>query len=184
VTHHQETPYNGDVDTGDDDEKQFEKALLEAGRPDAGATIEAGVRESPSGSATAPEDGGTEEESDAEEPGVDPIQTLLNRRYPRLALHRDTLRLLQRVEWMNRNQGVNDFCNDAIRYVILAREAGTTSFSDLHAVSAAIDARLDELSAILLRLHQAAGDLSIIVEHQKLIGAYGERLRKAATTGA
>jgi hypothetical protein len=183
VTHHQETPYNGDVDTGDDDEKQFEKTLLEAGRPDAGSTIEAGVRESPSGSATAPEDG-AEEESDAEEPGVDPIQTLLNRRYPRLALHRDTLRLLQRVEWMNRNQGVNDFCNDAIRYVILAREAGTTSFNDLQAVSAAIDARLDELSVILLRLHQAAGDLSIIVEHQKLIGAYGERLRKAATSSA
>jgi len=94
------------------------------------------------------------------------------------------LRLLQRVEWMNRNQGVNDFCNDAIRYVILAREAGTTSLNDLQAVSAAIDARLDELSVILLRIHQAAGDLSIIVEHQKLIGAYGERLRKAATTGA
>ena len=66
MTHQQETPYNGDVDTGDDDEKQFEKTLLEAGRPDAGSTIEAGVRESPSGSATAPEDGGTEEESDAE----------------------------------------------------------------------------------------------------------------------
>jgi len=169
--------------TEGDDEKQFEKTLLEAGKPDAGAAIEAGVRESPSGSATAPEDG-AEEESDAEEPGVDPIQTLLNRRYPRVALHRDTLRLLQRVEWMNRNQGVNDFCNDAIRYVILTREAGTTSFNDLHAVSAAIDARLDELSIILLRLHQAAGDLSIIVEHQKLIGAYGERLKKAATTGA
>ena len=184
MTHHPETPYNGDMDTGDDDEKQFEKTLLEAGRPDVGATIEASVKESPSQSARAAEDGSTEEESDAEEPGVDPIQTLLNRRYPRLALHRDTLRLLQRVEWMNRNQGVNDFCNDAIRYVILAREAGTTSFSDLHAVSAAIDARLDELSVILLRLHQAAGDLSILVEHQKLIGAYGERLRKAATSSA
>lgn len=184
MTHHLETPYNGDMDTGDDDEKQFEKTLLEAGKPDAGATIEASVKESPSRFATAPEDGSTEEESDAEEPGVDPIQTLSNRRYPRLALHRDTLRLLQRVEWMHRNQGVNDFCNDAIRYVILAREAGTTSFNDLQAVSAAIDARLDELSVILLRLHQAAGDLSIIVEHQKLIGAYGERLRKAAATGA
>ena len=184
MTYHLKPPYNGDMDTGDDDEKQFEKTLIEAGQPDVGATIEAGVKKAPSGSATATEDGGTEEEADAEEPGVDPIQTLLNRRYPRLALHRDTLRLLQRVEWMNRNQGVNDFCNDAIRYVILAREAGTTSFNDLHAVSAALDARLDELSVILLRLHQAAGDLSIIVEHQKLIGAYGERLRKAATTGA
>lgn len=184
MTYHLKTPYNGDMTEGDDDEKQFEKTLLEAGKPAAGAVIEAGVKESPSGSAMAPEGGGTEEESDTEEPGVDPIQTLLNRRYPRLALHRDTLRLLQRVEWMNRNQGVNDFCNDAIRYVILAREAGTTSFNDLQAVSAAIDARLDELSVILLRLHQAAGDLSIIVEHQKLIGAYGERLRKAAITGA
>ena len=28
VTHHLETPYNGDMDTGDDDEKQFEKTLL------------------------------------------------------------------------------------------------------------------------------------------------------------
>jgi len=184
VTHHLKTLYNGDMTEGDDDEKQFAKTLLEAGKPDAGAVIEAGVNESPSGSAMAPEDGGAEEESDAEEPGVDPIQTLLNRRYPRLALHRDTLRLLHRVVGINRNQGVNDFCNDAIRYVILAREAGTTSFNDLQAVSAAIDARLDELSVILLRLHQAAGDLSIIVEHQKLIGAYGERLRKAATTGA
>jgi len=92
------------------------------------------------------------------------------------------LRLLQRVEWLSRNQGINDFCNDAIRYVILAREAGSITFNDLHAASAALDARLDELNVILLHLHQAVGDLSIIVEHQRLIGAYGERLKQAAAT--
>ena len=127
-------------------------------------------------------DGNTSDEPVEEEPGADPIQTLLNRRYPRVALHRDTLRLLQRVEWMNRNQGVNDFCNDAIRYVIVTREAGTVTLNDLHAVSAALDARLDELSVVLLHLHQAVGDLSLLVEHQRLIGAYGERLRQAAAT--
>lgn len=183
MTCHPNRPYNGDMSEGDD-ERRFEQTLLEAGKPDVGATLEDAVKKSLSGSAPATGDGDAEEDSDAEGPGFDPIQTLLNRRYPRVALHRDTLRLLQRVEWTNRNQGVNDFCNDAIRYVILAREAGTTTFNDLRAVSAAIDARLDELGVILLHLHQAVGDLSIIVEHEKLIGAYGERLKQAARPGA
>jgi len=163
-------------------QRQLEKPLIGAGNPKAEVSFEGGGRELPCRAAQAVGHGDVEDEALDEESGVDPIQTLLNRRYPRIALHRDTLRLLQRVEWLNRNQGVNDFCNDAIRYVILAREAGTVTFNDLHAVSAALDARLDEVNVILLHLHQAVGDLSIIVEHQRLIGAYGERLKQAAAT--
>ena len=175
-------PYNGDMDEGDNDRPQREKSLVKAPNPDGSTSLERGRKESPEGVLLATSDNDVEEESVEEGLGADPIQTLLNRRYPRIALHRDTLRLLQRVEWASRNQGVNDFCNDAIRYVILARESGTITFNDLHAVGAALDARLDELSVILLHLHQAVGDLSIIVEHRRLIGAYGERLKKAATT--
>jgi hypothetical protein len=43
-----------------------------------------------------------------------------------------------------------------------------------------MDARLDELSVILLRLHQSVGDLSLIVEQGRIIGAYGERLKRLA----
>jgi len=160
-------------------QRQPEKALIGLGNPEKQVSQEGGARESPCRTAQAVSHGDVEDEPFDEEPGVDPIQTLLNQRYPRITLHRDTLRLLQRVEWLNRNQGVNDFCNDAIRYVILAREAGSITFNDLHAVSAALDARIDELNVILLHLHQAVGDLSIIVEHQRLIGAYGERLKQA-----
>jgi len=162
-------------------QRQPEKALIGLGNPEK-VSQEGGAGESPCRAAQAVSHGDVEDEPFDEEPGVDPIQTLLNQRYPRIALHRDTLRLLQRVEWLNRNQGVNDFCNDAIRYVILAREAGSITFNDLHAVSAALDARIDELNVILLHLHQAVGDLSIIVEHQRLIGAYGERLKQAVAT--
>lgn len=175
-------PYNGDMNEGDDDRRQREKIPVSARNPEGSTSLEPGVGESADRIVPATSNGDVDEESVDDGPGVDPIQTLLNRRYPRVALHRDTLRLLQRVEWPNRNQGVNDFCNDAIRYVILARESGTVTFNDLYAVSAAIDARLDELSVILLHLHQALGDLSIIVEHQRLIGAYGERLKKATAT--
>ncbi len=170
------------MDEGNDDRRRHEKTLVEAGNLEGDTSLERGTTESPNGTVQAASDSGIEEESLDDGPGVDPIQTLLNRRYPQVALHRDTLRLLQRVEWTSRIQGVNDFCNDAIRYVILARESGTITFNDLHAVSAALDARLDELSVILLHLHQAVGNLSIIVEHQRLIGAYGERLKKAAAT--
>jgi len=175
-------PYNGDMNEGDNDRPQREKSLVKARNPEGGTSLDRSSQGSPEGVVPATSDSDVEEESVEDGLGVDPIQTLLNRRYPRIALHRDTLRLLQRVEWASRNQGVNNFCNDAIRYVILARESGTITFNDLHAVCAALDARLDELSVILLHLHQAVGDLSIIVEHQRLIGAYGERLKKAATT--
>jgi len=163
-------------------QRQLEKALIGLGNPETEVSQEGGAGESPCRAAQTVSHGDVEDEPLEEEPGVDPIQTLLNRRYPRIALHRDTLRLLQRVEWLSRNQGINDFCNDAIRYVILAREAGSITFNDLHAASAALDARLDELNVILLHLHQAVGDLSIIVEHQRLIGAYGERLKQAVAT--
>ena len=110
--------------------------------------------------------------------GIDPVQGLLNQRHPRIRLHRETLNLLQRVGAINAHQSVHDFCNEAIRYVVLSREAGTVTFADLHATSAAMDARLDELSLILLRLHQAIADLSLLVEQDRIIGAFGERLRK------
>jgi len=153
------------------EQRQLETPVIEAGKPEPEASLD-----DKTGGASP---GTMEEESLDTELGIDPIQRLLSRRYPRIALHRDTLRLLQRVEWMNRNQGINDFCNDALRYLILSRESGTVTFNDLHAVSAALDSRLDELNAILLHLHQAAGDLSLIVEHQRFIGAYGERLKQA-----
>lgn len=109
---------------------------------------------------------------------IDPIQSLLNQRHPRIRLRRETLKLLQRVGGINQHQGVHDFCNEAIRYVVVSREAGMATFTDLHAVSAAMDARLDELSVILLRLHQAVADLSLLVEQDRIIGAFGERLNK------
>ncbi len=112
--------------------------------------------------------------------GIDPIQSLLNQRHPRVRLHRETLHLLQRVGAINGHQSVHDFCNEAIRYIVLSREAGMVTFTDLHAVSAAVDARLDELSVILLRLHQSVADLSLIVEQDRIIGAYGERLKRMA----
>ena len=108
---------------------------------------------------------------------IDPVQSLLNQRHPRIRLHRETLNSLQRVGAINRHQSVHDFCNEAIRYVVLSREAGTVTFTDLHAVSAALDARRDELSVILLRLHQSIADLSLIVEQDRIIGAFGERLK-------
>lgn len=131
-----------------------------------------------------PAAGGADEDWDDEtedlSAGGDPIQRLLTNRNPRVRLHRATLKLLQRVGGINGNFGVHDFCNEAIRYVILARESGTVCFTDLHAVSAAIDARLDELSVILLRLHETAADLTILLEQQRVIGAFGERLRAMA----
>ncbi len=115
---------------------------------------------------------------EAADESIDPIQRLLNQRHPRIRLRRETLNLLQRVGGINQHQSVHDFCNEAIRYVVLSREAGMATFTDLHAVSAAMDARLDELSVILLRLHQAVADLSLMVEQDRIIGAFGERLKK------
>lgn len=154
------------------DERLLEKTLLEAGP----ATPNTMPR---SEKAPSPEmDADTDIE--ATEVGVDPVQSLLNQRHPRIRLYRETLNLLQRVGAINGRHGVHDFCNEAIRYVVLSREAGTVTFTDLHAVSAAMDARLDELSVILLRLHQSVGDLSLIVEQERIIGAYGERLKRLA----
>lgn len=117
---------------------------------------------------------------EATDEGIDPIQGLLNQRHPRIRLHRETLDLLQRVGAINPHQSVHDFCNEAIRYVVLSGEAGMATFTDLHAASAAMDARLDELSVILLRLHQSVADLSLIVEQDRIIGAFGERLKRMA----
>lgn len=155
-----------------DDERLFEKTLLETGSATANAMPLSEEAPSPEMDA----DTGIE----ATEVGVDPVQSLLNQRHPRIRLYRDTLNLLQRVGAINGCHGVHDFCNEAIRYVVLSREAGTVTFTDLHAVSAAMDARLDELSVILLRLHQSVGDLSLIVEQERIIGAYGERLKRLA----
>ncbi len=119
----------------------------------------------------------TAAEFDAADEGIDPIQSLLNQRHPRIRLRRETLNLLQRVGAINRHQSVHDFCNEAIRYVVLSREAGMATLTDLHAVSAAMDSRLDELSVILLRLHQSVADLSLLVEQDRIIGAFGERLK-------
>ena len=120
----------------------------------------------------------TAADSEATNEGIDPIQSLLKQRHPRIRLRRETLNLLQRVGAINRHQSVHDFCNEAIRYVVLSREAGTVTFTDLHAASAALDARLDELSVILLRLHQSVADLSLLVEQDRIIGSFGERLEK------
>lgn len=117
---------------------------------------------------------------EATDESIDPIQSLLNQRHPRIRLRRETLNLLQRVGAINRHQSVYDFCNEAIRYVVLSGEAAMVTFADLHAVSAAMDARLDELNVILLRLHQSVADLSLMVEQDRIIGAYGERLKKLA----
>ena len=155
-----------------DDERLFEKTLLEAGSATANAMSLSEEAPSP----------GMDADTDIEaaEVGVDPVRSLLNQRHPRIRLYRETLNLLQRVGAINGRHGVHDFCNEAIRYVVLSREAGTVTFTDLHAVSAAMDARLDELSVILLRLHQSVGDLSLIVEQERIIGAYGERLKRLA----
>lgn len=115
---------------------------------------------------------------EATDESIDPIQSLLNQRHPRIRLRRETLNLLQRVGGINQHQSVHDFCNEAIRYVVLSREAGMATLTDLHAASAALDARLDELSVILLRLHQSMADLSLLVEQDRIIGAFGERLKK------
>jgi hypothetical protein len=155
-----------------DDERLLEKILSEAG-PATANTMPRSEKAPALGTDAAMD-------TDAAEPGVDPVQSLLNQRHPRIRLHRETLNLLQRVGAINGHHGVHDFCNEAIRYVILSREAGTVTFTDLHAVSAAMDARLDELSVILLRLHQSVGDLTLIVEHERIIGAYGERLKRLA----
>jgi len=77
-----------------DDKGQPETTLLEAGNPKAEAALDTGVRGSHSRSAPPTRDRNIEEDSEDEGLGVDPILTLLNRRYPRVALHRDTLRLL------------------------------------------------------------------------------------------
>ena len=151
-----------------DDERLFEKTLLEAGSATANAMSLSEEAPSP----------GMDADTEAAEVGVDPVRSLLNQRHPRIRLYRETLNLLQRVGAINGRHGVHDFCNESIRYVVLSREAGTVTFTDLHAVSAAMDARLDELSVILLRLHQSVGDLSLIVEQERIIGAYGERLKK------
>ena len=155
-----------------DDERLLEKTLMGAGAATANTM-------SRTEKALAP---GTDADTDTEaaEAGVDPVQSLLNQRHPRIRLHRETLDLLQRVGAINGHQGVHDFCNEAIRYVVLSHEAATVTFTDLHAVSAAMDARLDELSVILLRLHQSVADLSLIVEQDRIIGAYGERLKRLA----
>lgn len=121
---------------------------------------------------------GAEADIEGAEEGIDPIQSLLNQRHPRIRLRRETLNLLKRVGAISQRQSVHDFCNEAIRYVVLSREAGMATFTDLHAVSAAMDARLDELSVILLRLHQSVADLSLLVEQERIIGAFGERLKK------
>jgi hypothetical protein len=155
-----------------DDERLLEKTLLEAGPATANTMLRSEKALAPGTDA--------DTDTDAAEPGVDPIQSLLSQRHPRIRLHRETLNLLQRVGAINGHHGVHDFCNEAIRYVILSREAGTVTFTDVHAVSAAIDARLDELSVILLRLHQSVGDLTLIVEQERIIGAYGERLKRLA----
>lgn len=155
-----------------DDERLFEKTVLEAGSATANAMPLS--EEAPSPEMDADTD------IEATEVGVDPVQSLLNQRHPRIRLYRETLNLLQRVGAINGRHGVHDFCNEAIRYVVLSRESGTVTFTDLHAVSAAMDARLDELSVILLRLHQSVGDLSLIVEQERIIGAYGERLKRLA----
>lgn len=110
--------------------------------------------------------------------GIDPVPPLLQQRHPRIRLHRETLNLLSRVELASGEQGVQDFCNEAIRYVILSGEAATVSYSDLLALGASLDARLDELNVILLHLHQAAADLSLLVEQRRIIGAFAEQLRK------
>ena len=115
---------------------------------------------------------------EATDESMDPIQSLLNQRHPRIRLRRETLNLLQRVGAISQHQSVHDFCNEAIRYVVLSREAGIVTFTDLHAASAALDARLDELSVILLRLHQSMADLSLLVEQDRIMGAFGERLKK------
>jgi hypothetical protein len=148
-----------------DDERSFDKTLHEA-------RLAAEVAPTPAFDA----------EADVEAPdtGVDPVQSLLNQRHPRIRLHRETLDLIQRVGAINGHQGVQDFCNEAIRYVILSGEAAMVTFTDLHAVSAAMDARLDELSIVLLRLHQSIADLALIVEQDRIIGAYGERLKRMA----
>lgn len=120
----------------------------------------------------------TAAEFEAADEGIDPIQSLLNQRHPRIRLRRETLNLLQRVSAINGHQSVHDFCNEAIRYVVLSREARMATLTDIHAVSAAMDARLDELSVILLRLHQSVADLSLLVEQNRIIGAFGECLKK------
>ena len=153
-----------------DDERLLEKTLAESGP--------AGANSMPKGEEAPAPILDSEADIESAQASIDPIQSLLNQRHPRIRLHRETLHLLQRVGAINGHLGVHDFCNEAIRYVVLSREAAAVTFSDLHAVSAAMDARLDELSVVLLRLHQSVADLSLIVEQDRIIGAYGERLKK------
>ena len=119
-----------------------------------------------------------DDELERTETGIDPVQELLQQRHPRIRLYRQTVELLPRAQVATSWGSLQDFCNDAIRYVILSGEAATVSYSDLQAVSAALDARLDELNVILLHLHQAVADLSLLVEQRRIIGAYAERLRQ------
>lgn len=112
------------------------------------------------------------------EDATDPVQYLLKQRHPRIRLHRETLALLQRLDLSNTPQGLQEFCNEAIRYVVLSREAAMVTFTDLHAVAAALDARLDELGVILLQVHQSVADLTLLAEQNRIIGPYGERLKR------
>lgn len=117
-------------------------------------------------------------EMEMDDTGIDPVHQFLQQRHPRIRLHRETLATLSRAQLTGEEQSVQDFCNEAIRYVILSGEAATVSYSDLLALGASLDARLDELNVILLHLHQAAADLSLLVEQRRIIGAFAEQLRK------
>lgn len=106
------------------------------------------------------------------------IASLLRQKNPRIALRKETVRLLKTAGIMDTPDTITEFCNQAIQHALWSREATLPTLADLVALQSGLMARVEELSLILLELTRTNTDLGALLEHRSVLGAFGEELNK------
>ena len=108
------------------------------------------------------------------------MASLLQQQNPRIALRKETIRLLKTAGIMGTSDTLTEFCNQAIQHILWSRESTLPTLADLIALQSALMVRTEELSLILLELTRTNTDLGALLEHQTVLGAFGEELSKLA----
>ena len=115
------------------------------------------------------------------EPQPEPeMASLLQQQNPRIALRKETIRLLRTAGIMGTPDTLTEFCNQAIQHILWSRESTLPTLADLVALQSALMVRTEELSLILLELTRTNTDLGALLEHRSVLGAFGEELSKLA----
>lgn len=106
------------------------------------------------------------------------MASLLRQKNPRIALRKETIRLLKTSGITDTPDTITEFCNQAIQHVLWSREATLPTLADLVALQSGLVVRIEELSLILLELTRTNTDLAALLEHRTVLGAFGEELDK------